>query len=343
MTSRTLIPHQYVDRRSGQVKDEHLLADRTVNFLYNGLREKAGPVFKALTSARASSMLGWLRYDSALGQRQGQGMLHALGVRTQELLDDPASLDTPRKVFERKIRYWQCRPLENEPAAVVSPADARLLLGSLRERSLFFLKDKFFDLPELLGGLQRRWWRAFEGGDYAIFRLTPDKYHYNHVPVSGRVVDFYELDGQFHSCNPSALLALASPYSKNRRAVTMIDSDLPGGTRAGLVAMVEVTALMIGEVVQCYSALAYDDPSPMTPGLLLGKGQPKSLFRPGSSTVVLLFQPGRVEFDADILDNLRTSGVQSRFSLGLGRPLVETEVEVRSRVARALPAQDASC
>jgi hypothetical protein len=31
------------------------------------------------------------------------------------------------------------------------------------------------------------WLPAFDRGDFAIFRLTPDKYHYNHVPVSGEV------------------------------------------------------------------------------------------------------------------------------------------------------------
>ena len=65
------------------------------------------------------------------------------------------------------------------------------------------------------------------------------------------------------------------------------------------------------------------------------RGQPKSLFRPGSSTVILLFQPDRVNFDHDLLANLRAPGVATRFSHGLGHPLVETEVEVRSRIALA--------
>jgi phosphatidylserine decarboxylase len=163
-----------------------------------------------------------------------------------------------------------------------------------------------------------------------------------HVPVSGRVVAHFQLDGAFHSCNPGALLCLAAPYSKNRRVVTVIDSECPRGTGAGLVAMVEVVALMIGQVRQCYSTSRYDDPQPVSPGLWLDRGQPKSLFRPGSSTVVLLFQPGRVHFDEDLLRNLHAAGVNTRFSQGLGRPLVETEVEVRSRIglAAASPGAD---
>ena len=52
---------------------------------------------------------------------------------------------------------------------------------------------------------------------------------------------------------PGAVVALVTPYSKNSRVVTIIDTEVPGGTGVGLVAMIEVVALMIGEVVQCYS------------------------------------------------------------------------------------------
>jgi phosphatidylserine decarboxylase len=199
-----------------------------------------------------------------------------------------------------------------------------------------FLKDKFFDFEELLGPDRSNWRQTFAGGDYAIFRLTPDKYHYNHTPVSGRVVDIYELDGAYHSCNPQAVVRSVTPHSKNRRVVTVFDTDIPGGSGIGLVAMVEVVALMIGDLVQCYSDHGYDDPLPVRPGMTVQRGRPKSLFRPGSSTDVLIFEPGRVRFDEDLLRNQRRSDVTSRFSQGFGRPLVETEVQVRARIA--LPA-----
>jgi phosphatidylserine decarboxylase len=100
--------------------------------------------------------------------------------------------------------------------------------------------------------------------------------------------------------------------------------------------MIEVTALMVGEVRQCYSQPKYETPQTIVPGMLPQRGCPKSLYRPGSSTDVLIFQLGRVRFDADLVDNLCLCGVHSRFSQGFGRPLVETEVEVRSRIGTAL-------
>jgi phosphatidylserine decarboxylase len=301
------------------------------------VRENAPLLFRMLTGARMSSVLGLINFDLpfAGGFAGNRRFLAECGVDLGECLQPHEFFDTPRKVFERQIRYWECRPMPDDPRAVVSPADARVLVGSFRESSLLFLKEKFFDFEEFLGRDKQEWLRAFAGGEFAVFRLTPDKYHYNHVPVAGRVADIYEIPGGYHSCNPGAVVEAVTPYSKNKRVVTVINTDVPGGTGVGLVAMIEVVALMIGEIVQCYSGARYDDPQEVKPGMFLVKGAPKSLYRPGSSTDVLIFQEGRVAFAEDLVRNMHVNNVESRFSLGFGRPLVETDVKVRSLVATA--------
>jgi phosphatidylserine decarboxylase len=130
-------------------------------------------------------------------------------------------------------------------------------------------------------------------------------------------------------------MTVAAPYSKNHRVVTVIDTDVPGGTRVGLVAMIEVVALMIGEIVQCYSESRYDHPQDVVPGMFVERGCPKSLFRPGSSTTVLVFEPGRVQFAPDLLANQSRPHAASRYALNFARPLVETDVRVRSPIAYA--------
>lgn len=335
---RPLPPHQYIDRATSRPRDERLTADWLVNALYSRARESAPALFNAAVSARATRLLGLLNYDLPLGARLSspRRFMDALRVDRGELYDPVETLDTPRKIFERRIRYWETRPLPAAPRAAVSPSDARALVGSLAETSALFVKEKFFTLSEALGINKPGWIRAFTGGDFAIFRLTPDKYHYNHAPVTGVARDFYEVDGAFHSCNPGAVVSVAAPYSKNRRVVTVIDTEVEGGARLGLVAMIEVVALMIGEIVQRLSVERYDDPRPLAAGMRLERGQVKSLFRPGSSTVILLFEPGRVEFCADLRANLTRGDAVSRFSLGFGRPLVETDVRVRSAVAHGV-------
>lgn len=328
-----MMQHQYIERDSGRVVTEQLFGDRMVRMLYHGVRENNAALFRLLTSSWSSQILGMVNFDRPVLSKRA--FLAGCGIDLSECLDPPEQLDTPRKIFERRIRYDECRPMPSNTDAVVSPADARVLVGSFHETSLIFLKNKFFSFEELLGHDSNVWHHAFSGGDFAVFRLTPDKYHYNHVPVSGEVIDFYSIDGEFHSCNPDAVVTVATPYSKNKRVVTIIDTDVQGGTCIGLVAMIEVVALMIGDIVQAYSTEGYDDPQPIEMGMFLRKGRPKSLYRPGSSTDILIFQEGRIDFAGDILDNMRQAGVSSRFTHGFQKPLVETDIRVRSLLGRA--------
>ena len=330
--------HQYVERGTSRVVTEAFCGDPVVSFLYSRVREDAGWLYRALTSARLTHLLGVLRFDlrPVNPQRMRERLASTCGVDFTECADPLESLDTARKAFERKIRYWDTRPMEPDPRAILSPSDARLVLGSFQQTSTVRLKDKFFRYEELLGEDKPGWQTAFRDGDFAVLRLTPDKYHRNHAPVTGIVRDLYEIDGGFQSCHPAVVVAQATPFSKNRRTVTVIDTDVAGGSRAGLVAMIEVVALMIGDIVQCYSRERYDDPQSLRVGMPLERGCPKSLFRPGSSTVVLLFQAGRIQFCEDLVRNLQRADIQSCYNQGWGRALVETDVAVRSIIGHAV-------
>jgi len=326
--------HQYVDRDTFTARTEELFMDRVIAFMYSRLREDAGFLFRQLVTGRASALLAFLNYDLFLSRRitGAARFARTCGIDASECTGE-SRLNTPKKIFERRIRYWECRPMPDGDDAVLSPADSRMLIGSLGNTSGLFLKGKFFVLEELL--VKEHWIEAFSHADFAVFRLTPDRYHYNHVPASGRVVDFYEIAGAYHSSNPEAVVALVTPYSKNKRVVTVIDTDVPGGTHVGLVAMIEVAALMIGKIYQRYSEERYENPRPAEPGMFLRKGCPKSLYAPGSSTDLLLFQPARITFDDELILNMRNPLVSSRFSHAFGESLAETDVKVRSSIGRA--------
>jgi hypothetical protein len=126
-----------------------------------------------------------------------------------------------------------------------------------------------------------------------------------------------------------------------QRKIEIYDAEVllrgvPGGSNIGLVAMIEVTALMIGEVVLCYSRERYENPQPILPGMLIERSCPKRRYRPGGSADVLIFQGRPISFDEDLIVNRDRGDVQSRFSLAFGQPLVETEVAVRSRTAKKI-------
>ena len=79
--------------------------------------------------------------------------------------------------------------------------------------------------------------------------------------------------------------------------------------RFGPMAIVEVGALTVGSIRQAYR-----------PGARVGRGERKAGFEPGGSTVVLLFQPGAIELDSDLVAwSLRDVEVHVRMGESLGR------------------------
>lgn len=324
--------HQYIERNTGRIVNERIFGDGIIGSVFSPLIEDSTAAYRALTSKRISRVLSWAAFDSVLGSRMtgAARFLRESGVNLAECLDPPQTLDTPRKIFERKIRYWDVRPMPEDPFQIVSPADSKMLAGSFREGPGIFLKEKLFSFEELIG--RRYWLKPFSSGDFAIFRLTPEKYHYTHCPVSGIVRDFYEIEGRMNSCNPGIVMRVSKSFSKNRRVVTVIDTDVEGGSGIGLVAMIEIVALMVGNIRQAYSSKEYLYPRDIIKGMRVERGMPKALFMPGSSTVVLMFEEGRINFHDDILANMRRKA-SSRYSVGFGGSIVETEVAVRSGVA----------
>ncbi len=321
--------HYYVDRKTGSSIEEQLFGDKTIRYLYSTVRENASFIFNLAVSKHTTKLLSFFNYNKKLSQDTLKRYISKLNINTEEIYE-VESIKTLEDLFMRKIRYWEKRPMDSSENIIVSPADSKMVVGSLNENSLIPLKNKFFHLDELL--YKEEWINKFSDGDFAIFRLTPDEYHYNHLPVSGVVEDIYELDGAYHSCNPAATVAVCSPLSKNRRVVTIINTDVPNGSKIGKVAFIEVVAMMIGQIMQAYSEEKYDDPRPLKVGDFAQKGQPKSVYKPGSSTDIVIFEKGKVSFDDDILFHSRRKDLFSRYTLGFGKALVEIKVRVRERI-----------
>ncbi|MCA1932976.1 MAG: phosphatidylserine decarboxylase, partial [Calditerrivibrio sp.] len=279
-----------------------------------------------------TKLLKFFNYTRRINHGEILNYLRKMNINMDEIYDDITQYKTVGDVFQRKIKYWEYRPMDDNPDIIVSPADSKMIPGSFSETSSIFIKDKFFSLDDLI--LKEKWVNRFEGGDFAVFRLTPDEYHYNHLPVSGEIVDIYEIDGAYHSCNPTSTVSIVTPLSMNKRIVTIIDTDVRDGSNVGIVAFVEVVAMMIGEISQEYSSEKYNDPTPLQEGDFAMKGQPKSLYKPGSSTDIVIFEKNKITFDSDILEFSRKNDITSRYTSGFNIPLVEIKVRVRERIGK---------
>lgn len=331
-----------MNRRTGEVICEQLLADRIVNFLYSGQREDPGLLQRALASGRVTDWLAHWEFDRTLANpdRALRKAVARLGIDVTEMLDPLESLSSYRELFERRIRYWQVRPLPLEQGCVVSPADGKVLPFTTTRDTALPVKTRFLSVAAILGETNpwSRWPDLPLAG--VVVRLTPDVYHYTHAPVAGVVRRHVLVEGAFHSCNPTALTMFPRSYAVNRRAITVYDTDVEGGTQVGLVVQVDVAAMMIGRIESRFSAVEYRDPKPVVTGQFVPRGAPVSLFRPGSSTSIVFWDARRASLERELVANARRGDLRSRFSDWLGSPWVETFVRVREAVSEPRCSQE---
>jgi len=134
------------------------------------------------------------------------------------------------------------------------------------------------------------------GGAYATLYLSPRDYHRVHAPVAGTIVASRYLPGEFWPVNPTTVRNRDALFCVNERLVTVLDTPV-----FGRVAVVKVGATCVGRIRAAYDdrlthagqaagVRTYLPPRPVEKGAELGR------FEMGS-TVILLFEPGRVVWD----------------------------------------------
>ncbi|MFQ3168314.1 MAG: phosphatidylserine decarboxylase [Limisphaerales bacterium] len=199
-----------------------------------------------------------------------------------EPLDDYNSFN---EFFYRKLKP-SARPVDAAADSVVFPADGRhLAFADITVETNFFVKGQSFDLGQFLGdtGLAKR----YDGGSMLLSRLCPVDYHRFHFPCAGVPGPPNFINGWLYSVNPIALITRPSIFWENKRVVTAIESPA-----LGQVQFVEIGATMVGSIRQTYA-----------PDATMAKGSEKGYFAFGGSSVAVLFEKGRIEFDADLLEN----------------------------------------
>ena len=186
--------------------------------------------------------------------------------------------------FTRQIRP-EARPVDPDPAALISPCDAKLTVYPITR----------YRVGDLLGC--HRLARQFAGGQCLIFRLTVEDYHRYCYPDDGVKSRNRLLGSELHTVNPIALEGY-NIYKRNCRSACLIRT-----AHLGTIAMIEVGALMVGKIVNHHGAGN------------VRRGAEKGMFRFGGSTVVVLLQKDAAVLDPDILQN-SAEGVETAVHYG---------------------------
>lgn len=204
-------------------------------------------------------------------------------IDTSEFLNGVDSFQSFNDFFVRQLKPV-CRPIDPAENVVILPADARyLVVPNLKRADRFFVKGQSLSLKELLqdDSLALR----YEEGAMAIARLCPVDYHRFHFPCEGVARSAREIAGPLFSVNPIALRRHLDILTRNKRMITLFES-----LHFGTIAYIEVGATYVGTIHHTF-----------TPDRLYRKGDEKGYFSFGGSCVILLFEPGRVQFASDLI------------------------------------------
>ncbi len=199
--------------------------------------------------------------------------------------------------FTRELKPGM-RPLADSKMHVLSPADGAVSqIGRIENGRIFQAKGRHFTAAQLLGGDVEAA-RRFEGGSFATIYLSPRDYHRVHMPADGTLKSATYVPGDLFSVNQSTAENVDGLFARNERLACLFDGV------AGLFGSVMVGAMIVAGIETVWSGLVETHHPKLVREDFTGEhdfaaGDEMGRFILGS-TVVLLFEPGKVEWDAGL-------------------------------------------
>jgi phosphatidylserine decarboxylase len=274
-------PIRYFHRAKQVVETEQVYGEKWVRWTYES---KPGNLLLHSLAKRhiASWYYGW-QMSRRVSANRVLPFIVEYDLDVDEFAKNQFQFKTFNDFFYRALKPG-ARPIAPGDDVAVLPADGRhLAFQNVDAADNFYAKGQRFDLASFLGDPALA--AEFAGGSLVISRLCPVDYHRFHFPVAGKAGEARLIKGFLYSVSPIALRRKLSYLWHNKRMVTLVDSPV-----FGKVAVCEIGATMVGSIVQTY-----------LPGESVPKGFEKGLFKFGGSCVITIFQPGRIKFDADLV------------------------------------------
>ncbi len=190
------------------------------------------------------------------------------------------------------------RPVDPAPDALVSPVDGRVSqIGRVRDGLLVQAKGRNYSVAALLGDSNADAERL-SGGSFATLYLAPHNYHRIHMPCGARLKHMRYVPGRLFSVNETSVAGIDQLFARNERLVCTFDGP-------GRMVLCMVGALFVGSMETVWhGAVTPARDRRVTDFVYTGtptarefiKGEEMGRFNMGS-TVILLFEEGRVEWD----------------------------------------------
>ena len=198
------------------------------------------------------------------------------------------------------------RPVDPDPAVVVSPCDAIIgAHGRIADTELFQIKGAPYSLKDLLGDPALV--EQHRNGRFITLRLMSSMYHRFHAPHDSKIEQVTFVHGDVWNVNPIALKRVERLFCKNERAV--IQTRLASGEALTLV---PVAAILVASLRLHFLDLTLNaqsrGPTVFPCDASVRKGDELGWFEHGSTIIVLA--PDHFEFCDNVVDNARINAGQ---------------------------------
>lgn len=274
-------PIIYYNRYTHRLEQEKILGERGLRWVYGSALGRLS-LHVLLKRAFFSRLVGALK-STRKSARSLPDFVREYGIDTDEMLEPLESYASFNDFFVRKLKP-DARPLCGG-VQLALPADGRHSgwqdAADIRQ---VFVKGQSFDLPALLGDPQLA--ERYAHGAVLLSRLCPVDYHRFHFPAAGVPSAPHRIPGPLASVSPYSLRGKLAWLWTNKREVTLLDTD-----SVGQIAIIAVGATGVGAIHQTY-----------TPNHPVQKGDEQGFFSFGGSTIICLFEPGRVQLAPDLLE-----------------------------------------
>ncbi|NCP14907.1 MAG: phosphatidylserine decarboxylase [Sphingomonadales bacterium] len=194
--------------------------------------------------------------------------------------------------FTRELKPG-ARPLADSSHFILSPADGAVSqLGPIAGGRIIQAKGRDYSVAEILACSAAEAAR-FEGGQFMTIYLSPKDYHRVHMPATGTLAATSYIPGDLYSVNVATAGGVDRLFARNERLSCRFDGP------DGHFASVMVGAMIVAGIdtvwpntFRTHAAVpVHEDFSGMGHNFVAGEEMGRFYL---GSTVVLLFEPGRV-------------------------------------------------
>ncbi|KAF2153917.1 hypothetical protein K461DRAFT_224077 [Myriangium duriaei CBS 260.36] len=279
------------DRLTGQINEERMsvYVRLGIRLLYKGLKSREMEKKRIRKLLRSMSFKQGKKYDDPASATSIPGFINFHQLDMSEVLLPTSEFKNFNEFFYRKLKP-EARPCSapDQPEIITSPADCRsVVFNRLDEAQRIWVKGREFSVERLLGDAYPEDVKRYQNGAMGIFRLAPQDYHRFHIPVDGIMGEPKLIDGEYYTVNPMAIRSALDVYGENIRVCVPIESE-----RHGRVMVICVGAMMVGSTVITRKT-----------GEKVKRAEELGYFKFGGSTLLVLFEPGAMLFDDDLVDN----------------------------------------